>query len=221
MENAPQNIVIFANGEPVKLEIVKEYLPAKPIIIAADGGVNHLNDYNLKPKYILGDMDSAKPQERVRYPQAELIYKTDPNATDLQKTLRFALEQNPASITIFNALGKRADHSAGNLYILQNLGCNLPLTILDNYGGLTMLSEGRHRFSGKKGRTISFFSFKPVQNISLFGFCYHLENKNYADGFLGVSNVATENVCGISFEGGPLFMYEAFEERNPCEKDKR
>ena len=203
-------IAIFANGEAVSAATVKRFLPVNALIIAADGGANLCRDIRITPHYLVGDFDSVSEDTKNFFPQAKIIERPSQDYTDLEKAIQFALEYHPASITVFSALGKRGDHTLGNLLILQRFETDIPMQIIDNYGRLQVLKPGRHTLHGKSGQTVSFISFRPVRNLRLEGFRYSVSEKELRQDFLGISNVYESESCIITFESGRIFYYETF-----------
>jgi len=204
-------IAIIANGEMLQAKLMQKIIQQTDIIMATDGGIKSCLAADIHPHYIIGDMDSSTRAERDFFAAARVIHNPDQETTDMQKALHFAASLNPQRIKVMAALGKRADHSAANLLILQEFNATCPVEIYDNYGRLSILAQGRHEVYLEKGCTVSFFSFGPMTGLSLSGFEFNLAEKNYPSYFIGVSNVVVDDVCRVNIERGSLFMYEVFE----------
>jgi thiamine pyrophosphokinase len=60
-------LIIFANGIIPELESARRLIQSGDVIIAADGGSQHLFWHlGLLPSIIIGDLDSLSPDERRR-----------------------------------------------------------------------------------------------------------------------------------------------------------
>jgi len=201
-------IAIIANGEILKKDLVERALQNVTTIIAADAGAETCKQAGITPDFIIGDCDSISHELIDTFSEVELIHLTDQYSTDMEKASNLALPMNPDRIRIISALGKRMDHTVANLLFFSDLNKKAPVEIFDNYGIMTILESGLHNIDNKSGRLISFFSPKPVENLSLTGFRYPLENENFDSWFVGISNVCDSDKCSVQFDSGTLFMYE-------------
>ncbi len=201
-------IAIIANGEIIESLLLEEILADVSIIIAADGGAVNCRILNIKPDYIIGDLDSITPELRRHFSDTKIINRPDQNYTDMQKAIRFALTLSPRRLKILSAFGKRADHTIGNMLIFQDYRESVPIEIYDNYGKMQILNAGKHVIKGETGKTVSILSMAPVTNLTLKGFRYTISNRNFNPSFIGVSNVYESENCQIEFDSGKVFLYE-------------
>jgi thiamine pyrophosphokinase len=201
-----KTILIIANGQlPYKeafLKIVKEV----NCIIAVDGGSNICYTYNISPHYIIGDLDSVESEIYEHFHDVKIIHRKDQNRHDMDKGLEFAQSLNPERIWVLGAFGKRLDHSIANLLVLQSSQINCPIKFIDEYGELSLIT-GSNKLNCTIGHTISLFSFLPIQGLSLEGFKYPVKNKNFPEGFNGVSNITISKHPKIIIKSGSLFIY--------------
>lgn len=116
-----ERVVIFANGSLPAPPRLRSFLQEGDILLGADGGTRHILALGLKPHAVVGDFDSLSPQildflstQGVRLHR----YPADKDETDLELTLRHALEYRPRAIRIVAALGDRLDQTLGNLALL-------------------------------------------------------------------------------------------------------
>ena len=198
-------IAIVADGE--KVNSIRQILKDVDIIIAADGGANLCRKQQIKPDYIIGDLDSITYENMEFFSDSKFIEINEQENTDLQKALDYALSLNPTKIIIISAFGKRADHSLGNILIFQNYYESIPLEVYDNFGVMTFYSPGKYVLKLQLGQTISFFSLTPILNLSLQGFKYPVDNSDFSHNFIGVSNVVINQNCTIEFQKGKLISY--------------
>ena len=201
------NIVIIANGEEIKQEIIKNELIDDPIIIATDGGLLLCRKLNIIPHYILGDFDSIPAEIIKEYDSSKLIPRLNQNFTDLQKALEFASSLNPKKIKIFAATGKRTDHTFANLLILAGYKGKAILQLFDNYGIMKLHLPGKHFIDGKKGQIISFFSLKSVTKLSLLKVKYPIIDMNITGHFFSLSNEFVSDKCSLEFQKGKIISY--------------
>jgi thiamine pyrophosphokinase len=202
-----RNIVIIANGEEIKQEIIKKELIDDPIIIAVDGGLLLCKKLNIIPHYILGDFDSIPVKIIEEYDSSKLISKPNQNLTDLQKSLEFASSLNPRKIKIFAVTGKRTDHTFANLLIFTDYKGKAILQLFDNYGIMKLHLPGKHLIDGKKGQRISFFSLKSITKLSLLKVKYPIININITGHFFSLSNEFISDKCLLEFKEGKIISY--------------
>jgi thiamine pyrophosphokinase len=94
----------------------------KPIIcnnmIVLDGAAEFIK---ATPLVIIGDFDKVTKSTLDHFQNlgAKIIKIDDQNSTDLDKGIKYCLEQNATSINIHNAIGGRMDHTLYNTRILK------------------------------------------------------------------------------------------------------
>lgn len=200
-------VLIIANGECPRHEILFGLAENAGTIIAADGGCLHCLEHQIKPDFIVGDLDSATPDLEVNFPESKIIHIQEQETTDLEKALNLALTLNPSKITLIAVSGRRIDHSIANLLIFQQYSEQVKLEIRDNDGVLRILPPGQHTLSLPPGSLISCFSLQPIRELTLTGFRYPLTGGSYDPTFSGISNITLETEARISFSEGRLFLY--------------
>jgi len=198
-------ICVIANGENINEKYLLKILADIDFIIAVDGGTNICQKYNIKPNVIIGDLDSAE-----NFNAGEIVKQTDQRLSDMEKALDFALQFTPTRIIITAAFGKRKDHSFINLLIFQKYSGKVSLEIIDDFGKMRILQSGKHTLHGFPKKTISLFSLGEIRSLTLSGFKYNLQSRDFKSYFYGLSNVyLSEKVC-IEFSSGTLFVYEVW-----------
>ena len=96
--------------------------PALPIdagdfILAADGGLRHVEKLNLKPHGILGDFDSLG-----YVPEGAQVFPVEKDDTDAMLAARKGLELGFGEFIFYGSLdGPRLDHTIANYQTLQFL----------------------------------------------------------------------------------------------------
>jgi thiamine pyrophosphokinase len=206
--NAKQikSVLIIANGQPPKDPLLKSLIAQSDCIIAANGGSTLCYQRKVYPHFIVGDLDSARSKVLSHFKDAEIIRLADQNKHDLDKAIGFALALKPELIRVVAAFGKRLDHSLANLLLLQAQFNHAPLEFYDDYGKLSMI-RGDTILQLPIGTTISLFSFLPVYGLSLSGFKYSVQSKDFPHGFNGLSNIISAKKAHISIKAGLLYIY--------------
>ena len=180
-------VVIVGNGESPVHQIPLNHLKNAGTIICADGGADQLISYNLTPNAIIGDMDSTK----LRKDDFKGVWISSPNQnkTDLQKTLDWCIVNNLNDMFILGAMGKREDHSLGNLHVLAEFSKKLKMKFVTNHAVIYSL-KGKRTFSSLKEQQISIVAIENVKSISTVGLKYELNNEPFPPACNGISNEA-------------------------------
>ncbi|MFC2088687.1 thiamine diphosphokinase [Calditrichota bacterium] len=201
-----KSVLIIANGPPPQDKLLNKLVVDADIIIAADGGANTCYKKNINPDFIIGDLDSIKSDVKSHFSKAEIIYRPNQNKDDFYKTLTFCDTLNPEKVIATAVLGMRFDHSLSNLFSLQSGSFNFQIELYDDYG-ITAIIKKERMLNLQVGQTISLTSFLPVFGITLTGFKYLLNNKDFPQGFNGLSNEMTESPAQIRVKKGSLISY--------------
>ncbi len=203
-----KTILIVANGKSIDPVKAMEIASRADIIVAADGGALFCSEINLKPDFIIGDLDSVPETIMKSFPQEQLLQKKDQDLTDLQKALELALQLEAGRIMIINSQGFRTDHAAVNLLIFHSFSRSEILEIYDDFGVMRILLPGKHEFSCFRDQTISLFSLQKITGLTLKGFQFPLTEQSFTHPFIGISNRTISQKVSISFTTGKLFFYK-------------
>lgn len=104
---------------------IKPRLQSADVVLAADGGANHLHLFNHPPQHLIGDGDSLKPEVKewliAHHTQFHLA-PCDKDETDLELALHFAVTQGGARerIEIIGVFGGRLDQMIANILLLAH-----------------------------------------------------------------------------------------------------
>ncbi len=205
--------IVLANGQPLP-EKIFNYLESIGYnkLICADGGANSAFKYELIPDYIIGDLDSIKPEiYDYYYDKCEIIQIVRQNDTDVEKCLKFAYKNKFNDIILLGATGDRLDHSFCNLGITLKFFGKLRIrvihqkSILSVYKGTTILRT-------VPGETISIYGFDAKTKFVSEGLKYSL--KNFALPFgakESTSNIAIGEEVRLKIKGGKAFVIRNFD----------
>lgn len=177
-------------------------------ILAADGGLAHLQKLGLAPDGILGDFDSLG-----YIPKNAQVFPVEKDDTDSMLAVRKGLELGYREFILYGALdGPRLDHTIANLQtllFLEEHGAKGTLVGLRYL--ITTVRDGVLRLPNANDGIVSVFCLgTPAMGVSIRGLQYELENGTLECGFpLGVSNHFTGKQASICVEQGILLvMYD-------------
>jgi thiamine pyrophosphokinase len=118
----PGRVVLFVNGEMPNIPAMRTVIRPDDLIVAVDGGLQHVLSLGLEPHWIIGDMDSAAADE-LQHWQAKGVridrYPVEKDETDLELALQSVMQDGYHTVLIAAATGGRLDHTLGNLYLLS------------------------------------------------------------------------------------------------------
>lgn len=206
---AEDTILIFANGELTYPEAVLPWASTAKMIVAADGGLAHIQALGLHPGLLIGDLDSISP-EQIRWAEEQgsevRRFPVNKNETDLELALLAAAEIGCRHIVIVAALGGRLDQTLSNIFLL-NLPVLADLDVrIDDVRQEVMLIHSAVDLHGSPGDTVSLLPLSPiVQGITTSGLQYPL-----ADDSLifyrshGISNVMLSSTARVEIQSGIL-----------------
>ena len=174
-------------------------------ILAADGGLAHVQALGLTPHGILGDFDSLG-----YIPTGSTVFPVEKDDTDAMLAVRQGLKLGYTEFLLYGSLdGPRLDHAIANFQTLQYLsdhGARGYLVGKDNI--VTVVRNGSLAFSPKATGILSVFCLgADAAGVRIKGLQYPLENGTLTAGFpLGVSNHFIGQAAEISVQQGSLLV---------------
>ena len=195
--------VIFGAGDYDGAPLPELY----DVLIAADGGLDTLDDMGIRPDLVIGDLDSAVATPPGEVPVIRLPVQKD--ITDTDAAVREALDRGCTRLYLYGMLGGRPDHSFANLTLVARLAQQgVPATLYGAGYAVYAVHDGSLRFNGGRQGYLSVFSFSDKsEGVSLRGLAYEMENGELRNTFgLGVSNAFTGSPAEISVKNGTLLV---------------
>ena len=191
--------VIFCAGGFDKL--------AQPIgrsdyVLAADGGLAHLEKLGLTPNGIIGDFDSLG-----YVPQGAQVFPVEKDDTDSMLAVRKGLELGYRRFLLYGALdGPRLDHTLANLQTLCFLASHGATGYLVGQRYMaTAVREETLTYDASAEGILSLFCFGQDCRVTLRGLKYELENGTISADFpLGVSNHFVGKKAAIEVHSGTV-----------------
>ena len=174
-------------------------------ILAADGGLTHLEQLRITPNEILGDFDSLG-----YFPEGANVFPVEKDDTDAMLAVKRGLSLGFREFILYGSLdGPRLDHTVANFQTLSWL-CEQGVWgyLVGRDYLVTVVKNGTIRFPAGCEGTVSVFCQGPdAAGVTLRGLYYPLENGNLTAAFpLGVSNHFTGEEATISVKNGSLLV---------------
>jgi thiamine pyrophosphokinase len=178
------------------------------VLLAADGGANHLARIGLRPAAVIGDLDSISGPTRSWIGEAAMVEWPDQDRTDLDKALEHAFEDLGLSdITVLAATGGRVDHDVGNLGLMARLAIGERLVFEGDTHRL-VATCGELLLAAVPGETWSFWAYDPQTRLTVDGVRWPINNAAVdAGGRPSISNQAVAETVCVSATGGSVVVY--------------
>lgn len=198
---------IFGAGEFSPCEIT---LSDEDLVIAADGGYDHLIRIGLRADIALGDFDSVTSYEIWEDTICEKIpYPPEKDDTDMMLAIKLGLSKGYRTFAIYGGLGGRLDHTIANIQALSYIAAEGAEAILyhENFE-LTVIQNGSFTLPKDTSGYVSVFSLSDKsENVTIRGLKYETVGVTLTNTFpLGVSNEAIGKKGIISVEKGTLLI---------------
>lgn len=175
------------------------------LILAADGGLRHVQDLRLTPDGVIGDFDSLG-----YVPENARVFPVEKDDTDSMLAVRHGLKLGCREFYLYGALdGARLDHTLANyqtLLFLAEQGATGYLVGKDYI--VTALKNGELTFPAEAEGILSVFCMgKDARGVTLENLKYPLENGALTSAFpLGVSNHFIGQAARVRVTDGTLLV---------------
>ena len=174
-------------------------------LMAADGGLVHLQKLGLTPDGILGDFDSLG-----YVPEDAKVFPVEKDDTDAMLAARQGLELGFRRFVLYGSLdGPRLDHTVANFQTLQFLADRgAEGYLVGNDYMVTVLKDGMVAIPESCRGILSVFCMgADAENVTIEGLQYGLEKGTLSAGFpLGVSNHFVGKAARVSVEKGSVLL---------------
>lgn len=197
--------LLVANGPVAWTEITAAAAADAKVLLAADGGANHLARIGLRPSAVIGDLDSILPGVRSWLGEDRMLHRPDQDRTDLDKALEYALDElEVTGLIVLGATRGRLDHAVGNLGLLARLALGRRLEYVDDEQRIVAIS-GAAELPARPGETWSFFTFDPGVRVTLGGVRWPVtEQALDLGGAPSISNQAISDPVTVRAVGGAV-----------------
>jgi thiamine pyrophosphokinase len=207
--------ILFVNGEFEKSDLIMNNILQSNLLIAVDGGLDHIVNLGLSPQIIMGDLDSIDVIDQEFYENngVDIIrFPERKDETDLELAMNYVMDLDFDQIFICGAGGGRADHFLGNLFLLSNPNyLNKEIKILTKNSEIFYCKKNQ-RIQGNPGDLISLIPItENVIGVETKGLEYPLEGEDLLRWKTrGISNLMVDRNATITFETGSLICVHYF-----------
>ena len=177
------------------------------LLIAADGGYEHLKKAGMMPDLLIGDFDSM---EKPNVSCETITLPVEKDDTDIVFAVKEGFRRGYTRFVIFGGLGgNRLSHTIANMQLLEYVAIQGGTAVLK--GGTTslfLLSCGQsYVFEQETGKELSLFSITPTASVTLQGVKYPVTRATLERSFpLGVSNRVAEEKASVTVHQGSVLV---------------
>jgi thiamine pyrophosphokinase len=185
------------------------------LLVAVDGGLQHVVNSGLVPHIIIGDLDSIDLTDLDYFEHNNVDIKKFPikkDETDLELAVDYVLSLGFEEIIILGATGGRIDHFLGNFLFFSN-----PKYLDINIKILTKNSEvfyckSKQMIEGASGDIVSLIPISEVvSGVKTTGLMYPLDGEDlFRWKSRGISNQMIHQTAKIEFGLGELLCVHRF-----------
>jgi len=181
-------------------------------LLAADGGANHLARIGLRPRAVIGDLDSVSPATRAWLGEEPFLHRPDQDRTDFDKAVEYAFDELGLDrLTVLAALGGRPDHDLGNLGLLARMAVGERLIFLGS-DHRTLAVTGELSVAAHPGETWSFWTYDPSVRVTIEGVRWPVNDAPIdARGRPSISNEAVADEVRVRAAGGSVVIMRHFQ----------
>lgn len=205
---------ICCNGELRGSARAKKIASGADILIAANGGANHIAEMGLKPHVIIGDMDSLAddlwPADRdIR----RITFQKDKDRSDTELAIEWAFNEGATHLLLISAWGGRIDHTLANSALLLRYPGRI--TLWDNGYTAVALSDGqRVELNAHPQAITSIIPFTEGSRITTRGLKFTLNDQTLDYATHGLSNVVVDKASSVYVNAGLIIL--CVEGENTC-----
>lgn len=205
---------LVLNGQLDDCDYIREVMNYNTyeLIIAVDGGANHLYRLGIMPNYILGDLDSIEDDIREYYEASDVVFKNFPtkkDETDAELAVWLVEEVGLLGIDIYAALGGRIDHELANIQLLYYiLDRGMYPRIISEHEEIYILKNDEMTLKGNIGDIVSILPIRgDARGITLVNMEYSVEELDLKYSVTrGISNVMVAQDAHINVRDGCLLV---------------
>lgn len=181
-------VLILLNGELGPAGPVRRAAGECRIVVCADGGARHAAKLGLKPRLIIGDMDSL-PRRLPAWRDTVYLCDFDPDCSDFEKALRFAREREFSEAWVAGGIGDLG-HTLVNFAVAERHSSAIAVRFV-GAPAARLLEPGSHRLPAKRGARLTLLAASDRAKVTTRGLLFPLCSEWLERGSRGLSNRAT------------------------------
>lgn len=201
-------VVVVANAPLRWDERLVRLVRSADLVVAADGGANHLARIGVAPAAVVGDLDSISPAVREWVGEERIVARPDQERTDLDKTLAWAVDERGARrVVVIGGTGGRIDHAVENLALLARWAERAEVELCDEATRIVPV-RSEAVFATAPGALVSLLPVGRCERVWTEGLRWPLAGEALdLAARTGISNRATADRVAVRVAGGTLLVF--------------
>jgi thiamine pyrophosphokinase len=197
--------VVCLNGT-IPSDEVFEHIMERPLI-AADGAATQLFERGIIPEFIVGDLDSIRPDVReTLMTMSEFVHQPDQETNDFEKALAFAESMLWKNLLVVGIHGGDLEHTLNNWSVLMRYGRTMHIAVIDQQRIAIPMFES-FAYEGTEQEIISLIP-QPTARITTRGLHWALNDEHLALGSReGARNRATHPRIEVELHDGAILFF--------------
>jgi len=201
--------IIFVNGDLHHHDLIKKFIRSDDFLIAADGGLTHIQKIDLQPHLVIGDLDSInlEDQQWLKSAGIEIAqFPAEKDQTDLELAIAESIKRESRVIVIIAATGGRLDQTLANLMLMLDARLeNVDVRLEDGKEEIFFIDRCAE-VVGNIGDRVSLLAINgTVKGIETKNLKYPLAKETLVPGQTrGISNIMLEKRARIDVKSGRL-----------------
>src|SRR5690606_14594872 len=203
-------VVVAGGGPPAVTREQLGDLGDRPVVVAADEGLQHAEALGLRGDLVVGDMDSVDPGALAAADAAGVPLQRHPaakDATDLELALDAALAAEVDRVVVVTGTGDRLDHTMA-VALTVSAPDRVAAAAVEAWIGPAhvWVVAGEASLAGRPGELLSLLpAHGPAVGVTTSGLLYPLADEDLPAGIgRGVSNEWVEEVATVRVRSGIL-----------------
>jgi thiamine pyrophosphokinase len=212
--------VIIASGQVTDHARARRLFDPDDVVLCADGGYRVAQSLGIRPRALVGDLDSLSEAEQLAVLETGLQIHRHPKdkaQTDLELALTLAATAGHHPLMIVGGLGGRLDHTLGNLGLLASDRFSPYEVSMDD--GLVQVLVCRQRVTiyGRRGDLVSLIPWGgEVGGVRTNRLKWGLQGDVLsADRTRAISNVMLDETAEVEVSAGVLLVFHLREGADP------
>jgi thiamine pyrophosphokinase len=180
---------------------------ASDIVIAADGGLDFLEQIHLPADFVIGDFDSAS--HTPAHSDSTIALPSEKDDTDMTSAVKLGWSKGFRQFHIYGGLGGRLDHTLANIQLLAGIAAHGGIGFLhSSQTCVTALCSASLQLAPHAPAMVSVFAHSDTaHNVTIKGLKYEVRNVTLTNSTpLGVSNEFRGTQAHISVDEGTLIV---------------
>lgn len=198
--------LVIANGELPSAACIQELARQADLVVATDGAGPRALALGCPLSAIVGDLDSLDPAGRTELGDIPIVELPDPDRTDLEKAVQWAIDRGCTEVDVVGFGGGRADHALANYSVLVTFRRRARVRLRDDLFTISLV-EGEATIVGEPGTVVSLVALGRCEGVSTRGLRWELREATLTFSSLGIHNELRSSPAWVRVRSGDLLLF--------------